>query len=273
MTIEPLVLVVSLLGAFLLGMLIALAVARVGQSATTSILRVRLEELSSISSKLGDLSRTLIVPHTRGAVGETFLMQLLQTYLPRSAFDTQFTFKDGTRADAVVRLGDRIVAIDSKFPLDRLRPLFLEEASPEKVDSELRKAFMPQIESIAGKYIKPAEGTLDFALMYVPSERVYYRAFVESQKLLETALDRRVVPVGPGALVLYLQTLAFARRGVELSRRGEEIAGAAAEILRSVDAVIAATDAARIHLRRLGSRIDAAGEAAEAARDAAGRLR
>ncbi len=263
---------VLILAGILIGILIGLLIMHRRQPDLPALAEVRrrLDDLSVASANIGRLSEALIVPHTRGAVGETLLGSILSSYLPASAYELQYGFRDGGKVDAAIRLGERILPIDAKFPLDQVREAFL--SSEANAGSILRRAFRPQIDAIAKKYIRPAEGTLDFALMYVPAERVYYQAFVHEEGLLEESLARRVVPVGPSGLAMYLQMLAFALRGLGKLTDGKEFSAALSDLLRVLDAMAEDTEAARTHYRRLGARLDSAQDAVDRAKRAAGGL-
>jgi DNA recombination protein RmuC len=193
-----------------------LLVSRRGRYDVTSLFESisrRLDQVETLSTRMGTLSEIFLVPRARGGFGELLLEELLRSWLPQAAYSLQYRFRSGVRADAVVRLGGALVAVDAKFPLESLKRE-LEGQQREGVSSEARKAFLKHIDDISGKYIVPAEGTLAFALMYVPSERIYYDLFVRADSgLMNAALERGVVPVSPGSLFLYLQTVAFGLKG------------------------------------------------------------
>lgn len=231
--------------AFLLGVVIVLLVVL----AVTLLLRLRggprggtsegesgvLSRLEDVSRSLSELERVFSVPQSRGAIGETLLSRLLEDWLPKDSFELQHSFHDGQRVDAVVRLGRYLVPIDAKFPFEAARRAMAKtDAAAGRADSggnggrgggsrgrpgELRTAFMKHVNDIAERYIRPDEGTLGFALMYIPSERVYQFVFVEQgDDLLGEAMGRGVVPVSPSTLFLYLQTVAYGLRGFAVSR-------------------------------------------------------
>lgn len=133
--------------------------------------------------------------------------------------------------DAVVHLGGRMVPIDSKFPLEPLAEALrggADGTAPLGITPELRRAFKKHIEEIRDKYIRPDEGTYNFALMYIPSEAVFYHAFVSPEGVaddgfFETALRSHVLPVSPSGLLLYLQTIAYGLKGFVLSEDQERL--------------------------------------------------
>lgn len=198
-----------------------------------------LSRLEDVSRSLSELEQVFSVPQSRGAVGETLLSRLLEDWLPKGTFELQYSFREGTRVDAVVKLGRYMVPVDAKFPFEAAKRAMEKEAGGRAAGTgprggagarggsraagggrgELRTAFMRHVNDIAERYIRPDEGTLGFALMYIPSERVYQFVFVDQgDDLLGEAMGRGVVPVSPSTLFLYLQTVAYGLRGFAISR-------------------------------------------------------
>jgi DNA recombination protein RmuC len=205
--------------------------------------------LEKISGGVENLTRLFVVPHARGGLGESLLNELLRTWLPARAFELQYSFGNGMRADAVVHLGDFIVAIDSKFPLEQVRSI-LERAENRQLDSTVRRTFMKHIDDIATKYIQPSEGTLEFAIMYIPSEALYYRAFVEADgALMDEAVKRRVVPVGPSSLFLYLQTVSFGLQGLGLAENQRQAVELIRQLVRDFGDLSKSVDTTANHIR------------------------
>ena len=200
-----------------------------------------LSRLEDVSRSLSELEQVFSVPQSRGAVGETLLSRLLEDWLPKGTFELQYSFREGTRVDAVVKLGRYMVPVDAKFPFEAAKRAMEKEADARGSRGaagsrgagarsggsrgatagrgELRTAFMRHVNDIAERYIRPDEGTLGFALMYIPSERVYQFVFVDQgDDLLGEAMGRGVVPVSPSTLFLYLQTVAYGLRGFAISK-------------------------------------------------------
>jgi DNA recombination protein RmuC len=146
----------------------------------------------------------------------------------------QYTFATGNRVDAVIR-ADKLVPVDSKFPLDNFELMVGAEDDAQRQLHE--KAFARDvkghIDAISGKYIRPAEGTYDFAFMYVPVEAVYYElACGKTGALLAYAHDRRVFPVSPTTFTAYLQVIALGLRGMQIEQHAHEVMGYVAELQR-----------------------------------------
>ncbi len=238
--------------------LIVLLARRRSTTSTEPLERIstRLDELEHISGNLESLSRLFLVPHTRGGLGETLLSELLRNWLPEKAFELQYQFRDGSRADAVIKIGNFIVAVDAKFPLEQVRSI-LEDGSDHDLDAKSKRVFSGHIADIAGKYVRPTEGTLDFAIMYIPSERLYYRAFVDTDgELMSDALRAGIIPTGPSSLFLYLQTVSFGLRGLQLSDRQRELVDIITQLVRSFEEIKRGVTTGSKHLQNTRKNFD-----------------
>jgi DNA recombination protein RmuC len=187
--------------------------------------------LLEVGKDIRGLQEILTTPKLRGNLGEFLLADLLSQILPKENYELQFGFKNNEKADAVVRIGDRLVSIDAKFPLENFKRL-VEEPS-EEIKKQYRKAFVgdvrKHIDAIADKYIRPNEGTFDFALMYVPAENIYYEVIIKDMAtegehvLAERAMQRRVIPVSPNTLYVYLRTIVLGLKGLTVEKAAQEI--------------------------------------------------
>ena len=214
------------------------------------VLGKRLEQIDSLSADITNLSQIFLIPHARGGLGETLLNELLKSWLPANSYKIQYGFSNGARADAVVKLGDFLVAIDAKFPLESTRAAL--ERGDEPLSTDVKRAFRRHIEAIQSKYIRPEDGTLQFALMYIPSERVYYHAFVSSDtSLLEEAVHSGVVPVSPSGLFLYLQTVAYGLKGFAFSGKQRELLQITLNLKRNLSLLKKLSETGVGHLRNL----------------------
>lgn len=217
----------------------------------------RLEQLEQLSKGVEDLSRLFLIPHARGGIGESLLEELLKNWLPRRAYETQYSFKNGARVDAVVRIRPYIIPIDAKFPLESVRRSMTEIPSGAELPGDVRQSFLRHVEDIAGKYIQPEEGTMQFALMYIPSERVYYQVFADSDgSLTEEALRRGVVPVSPSTLFLYLQTVAYGLRGFAFPEEQRELMQAVQQLRGDLVQFMKSYSLAGTHLKNLQKAFD-----------------
>ncbi len=195
-------------------------------------------ELSEVSRKIFEIGKNIATlqeilqpPKLRGGLGEQFLGELLAQVLPQEFFSLQYQFSTGERVDAVIRLGERLVPVDSKFPLDNFKKVM--ECKNDEEKRNWQKVFYrdvkKHIDEIASKYILPDEGTYDFALLYIPAENVYYEtitkddAFGEEKGILNYALKKRVIPVSPNSFFAYLQVIVLGLRGLKIEKDAQRI--------------------------------------------------
>jgi DNA recombination protein RmuC len=232
------------------------------QARALADVRERLAELTAaargldgLDEAVGDLRRVLAVPKLRGAQGELWLEELLRDALPPGHVELQHRFRSGERVDAVVRLRDRLVPVDAKFPLDAWQRVLAAEG-PE-ADRERRaflRAVRARVDEIADKYVRPDEGTTDFAIMYVPAEGVFYEAILRdepgdgAETTLAYARRRHVLVASPHTLWAYLGAVAHGLRGVVLEAREREVLDALTGLQRDVTAYFDAAEVARRHL-------------------------
>ncbi len=184
-----------------------------------------LGKVGEMSKGMKELSDMLISPKLRGNVGEQVLADLLAQVLPKSSYEMQYTFRSGEKVDAVVKTDKGIVPIDSKFPMENFKNMFLED-SMEKRD-QIKKAFVKDVkkhvDDIARKYIIPNEGTIDFALMYVPSESVYYEAAVVTSELESYAREKRVLFVSPNSFYYFLRVILIGLQQKDLAQNAQKV--------------------------------------------------
>jgi DNA recombination protein RmuC len=195
----------------------------------------RLEEASRQMLDVGkDISRLqdiLQPPKLRGSMGEFFLHDLLAQILPSHNFEMQYKFKGGETVDAVIKLNQGLVPVDAKFPLDNFRRII--ESGSDEDKKSARKAFLRDVkihvDAISSKYIRMDEDTLDFALMYIPAENVYYETIIKDDEsatdpaLFSYAITKRVIPVSPNTFYAYLQTIFLGLRGMRVEEKSREI--------------------------------------------------
>src|SRR6185369_12595556 len=196
-------------------------------------LREATTKVHEVGRDVATLHDILRAPKLRGGLGELLLGDLLAQVLPAANYTLQHGFRSGNRVDAIVRLGNGIVPIDAKFPLEDFRRLL--QATDDDERGRARRSFIARVrkhvDDIAGKYILPDEGTFDFALMYIPAENVYYETIVRDEELggdrglAAYALERKVIPVSPNCFYAYLQAIALGLRGLRIEEHAEEVLG------------------------------------------------
>lgn len=158
----------------------------------------------------------------RGILGESILENLLRDILPKEVIIPQYGFKDGTRVDFVIKLPTVIVPIDAKFSVESFRNYIDAEEPDKKTQYRLCLDSIKKRISETAAYVYPDEGTSDFALMYVPSEGVYYFIITETQ-LLEFAHQKKVFIVGPNTLYAYLKTILIGFKAIKIEKKARQI--------------------------------------------------
>ncbi len=181
---------------------------------------------------LSRLEQALRPPKARGGFGELLLENLLRDRLPAGSYSMQHGFSGGERVDAVIRV-DKLVPVDAKFPLDNFERMVEADGEEERLLYE--KAFgrdvKQHVDAIASKYIRPGEGTYEFALMYLPAEGVYYELMCgRTGALLKYAHDKRVFPVSPTTFTAQLQVIALGLKGLQIEQNAQEVMAYCAEL-------------------------------------------
>src|SRR5919199_4335863 len=189
------------------------------------------------ANDLARLEQALRPPKARGGVGELLLGNLLRDSLPPDAYQLQHTFRSGERVDAIVKV-DKLVPVDAKFPLDNFERVIEagDEAERELHERAFARDVKGHVDAIATKYIRPAEGTYDFALMYLPAESVYYELVCgKTGALYQYALEKRVFPVSPTTLHAYLLVIVLGLKGLQIERHAEEVMAYCAQLAKDFD--------------------------------------
>src|SRR3954463_3824792 len=189
-------------------------------------------QMAEQAKELSQLQQILRPPKARGGFGELLLENLLRDRLPPTAFELQYGFAGGERVDAAIKV-DRLVPIDSKFPLDNFERMLGADNDIERQQHEklFARDVKGHVDAIAGKYIRPDEGTYDFAFMYLPSEAIYYElACGKTGALLEYAHTKRVLPVSPTTLTAYLQVVVLGLKGLQIEQHAHEVMAYCAQL-------------------------------------------
>ncbi|HEY9586356.1 MAG TPA: DNA recombination protein RmuC [Candidatus Paceibacterota bacterium] len=191
------------------------------------------KQVISITEELQSLQDILKNPKQRGVLGEYYLETLLKNVMPPGSYQMQYAFPDGTVVDAAVFVDKRIIAVDSKFSLENYRRLAEERDENRRAD--LEKAFVNDLKqriAETAKYIKPEDGTMDFAFMFIPHEAIYYDLLVnkvgeitgETENLIERAARKyKVIIVSPTSFLAYLQTVLQGLRALKIEESAKEI--------------------------------------------------
>lgn len=187
-------------------------------------LKKNLGEMSEVGKGIRSLQDFLQSPKLRGNIGEQVLHDMIGQAFPKNSFHLQYSFRSGVKVDAVLKTDAGLLCIDSKFPMENFNTMYKGETEADRIKakrdfiSDVKK----HINDISRKYILPEEGTMDFALMYIPSESVYYE-LANINELMEYARKSRVYPVSPNTLYAHLQVLLLSFQGKELEQKSREV--------------------------------------------------
>ena len=180
-------------------------------------------EMSEIGRGMQELQQFLQSPKLRGNIGEEVLKDLIGQSFPKGKFHLQYGFKSGNKVDAAIKTAGGIIPIDSKFPMENFQKIA--KAKDKNEEGSARRDFVndvrKHIRDISGKYILPEEGTVDFALMYIPSEPVYYE-IVNDVDLTEYARKQRIYPVSPTTLYAHFQMILLSFEGQKIEERSRQ---------------------------------------------------
>jgi len=218
---------------------------------------VQLMNVSAVGTSITELNNLLKLPHLRGGFGEAALEMLVSDFLPESLYEVQAQVTPGSteRVDVLVKLPGASLPIDSKFPREQVMPLFETSDAGKLAEARkaLRGAVITQAKDIASKYIKPEHGTTDMALMFLPSETLYFEVVRDGE--IWGALQRmKVFPVSPN-------TLAVTLRGITLSYEYYRMA-------KGVEKTIEDVRKAQKHFSHFADRFDGVGKQLDRAKDA-----
>ena len=220
------------------------------------------ERLLQVSGDIRSLQNILKAPKLRGQMGEYSLASLLGQILPAGSFTLQHTFSNGKIVDALVKLPDFTVSIDAKFPLPAFEQMIA--AEDETAKAKLRRQFQSDvtkhIDKIAASYILPDEGTLDFAMMYIPAENVYYETIVKYNSdrtdILDYALEKKVIPISPNLLYAYLMTIVMGLHGMQIEKEAAAIRANLQKLTAGLGSFAGNWDTLGRHLRNAQGQYD-----------------
>jgi DNA recombination protein RmuC len=181
-------------------------------------MKVEIQAMKDIGRNIDQLKNVFLNSKLRGNFGEQVLNDTISNHFPKEQFELQYKFKDGQVVDAIIKTKDGIIPIDSKFPIDNYRKMHAAQTEEERESEqkEFGTAVRKHLNDIAKKYILPAEGTMNFALMYVPSEAVYYEIISGSSELAELGQRLRVMIVSPNTFAYYLDILRLGHERIRL---------------------------------------------------------
>jgi DNA recombination protein RmuC len=190
-------------------------------------------QVVSFADQLQNLQDILKNPKQRGILGEYYLETLLKNVLPPGNYQMQYVFKNGEIVDAVVFVKDKIIPVDSKFSLENYNRII--EVSDATEKARLEKLFVNDLKlriQETAKYIRPEEGTMDFAFMFIPHEAIYYDLLInkigavteDTENLIQRAAGKyKVIIVSPTSFLAYLQTVLQGLKSMQIEEKTKEI--------------------------------------------------
>jgi DNA recombination protein RmuC len=190
------------------------------------------KQVVGFAEQLQSLENILKNPKQRGVLGEYFLQTVLSNVLPPAGFEMQYKYKNGEIVDAMIFTREKNIPVDAKFSLENYNRMLQAETKEER--DRMERLFKQDLKNRideTGKYIRPEEGTLDFAFMFIPADGLYYDLLVQkvgsianvSQGLIEYAFKKRVLIVSPTTLFAYLQTVLQGLRALKIEESAQEI--------------------------------------------------
>jgi DNA recombination protein RmuC len=184
------------------------------------------------ATQLQSLENILKNPKHRGILGEYFLEDLLSKVMPQGTYKMQYKFNDGEIVDAALMIRDKIIPIDAKFSLEKYNQIQEEtdKTRRETLEKEFKKDLKGRIDETS-KYIRPEEGTSDFAIMFIPAEGIFYNLLVfkvgstsvSSEDLINYAFSKKVIIVSPNTFFAYLQTILQALKALQVEQSVKEV--------------------------------------------------
>lgn len=189
------------------------------------------KQVFTLAEQLQNLERVLKNQKQRGNLGEAGLELVLTNILPPDRFKIQYEFPGGDTVDAAIFVKEGIIPVDAKFPLENYMRLLDEKDDDrrgEYVDA-FKKDLKKRIDETS-KYIRPQDGTLSFAFMYIPAESIYYDVVtgsvgaINARSLLDYAQnEKNVIIVSPTTFFAYLQSVLYGFKAFKIERDAMEI--------------------------------------------------
>ncbi len=227
---------------------------------------LELGRVQEIGHDLKSLQEFLQSPKLRGNLGEQVLRNLLEQILPKNSFQVQYRFREGDIVDAVIKTNQGIIPVDSKFPMENFKKA--SELKGKDKESCLKifiRDIKKHINDISKKYILPQEGTVDFAIMYVPFEAVYYEIITNQPEILDYGYSKKIYLVSSNSFYYFLKIIMLALQGARIEE-------ASKKILAGLKAIQQESVKFGDELNTLTSHIDHAKSSSERAQNRYGRL-
>ena len=181
-------------------------------------------EFSEIGRGMKELQEFLQSPKLRGNIGEQVLKDLLAQFMPKGTYSLQYTFKTGDKVDAVLKTSQGLIPIDAKFPMENFKKMSKSESAKDRelLKKEFIKDVKKHISDISRKYILVSEGTVDYAIIYIPAESIYYE-ILGIDDLHDFAAANRILAVSPMSFYAYIKTILMSYEGAKIEKQAKTI--------------------------------------------------
>lgn len=214
--------------------------------------------MQEIGRNMQALQDFLKSPKLRGNIGEEVLRQMLDQYFPGHLYDMQYKFKDGQVVDAIVKTDNGIIPIDSKFPMENYQRMA--QANDDEERATYLRGFIKDVKKhvndISKKYILPDQGTVDFAVMYIPSESVYYEIIRNDIEINAHGLDKKVLFVSPNSFYYFLRVLMMGMQEKKMAEAAKEIVAAVRGIQKDAERFGGTLGVLNTHISNAGSALE-----------------
>jgi len=215
------------------------------------------DQIKTIGQSIAKLEDLFSIQQFRGRFGEIMLENMIKDMVPKEYYEFQYEFKNKKKVDAIIKINDRILPIDSKFPLDNYKKMLeaKDESEKKKIKNDFIKDVKNRTEEIAKNYIQPEENTFDFAMMYIPSESIYYELITDESEILNYMHDKKVVPVSPSLLYVYLQVISMSSfKAIQFEKNVQQIIDSLGKLLSEFDKIMNEFDTLGKHINNAQSK-------------------
>ncbi|HWO07190.1 MAG TPA: DNA recombination protein RmuC [Candidatus Paceibacterota bacterium] len=191
------------------------------------------KQVFTLAEQLQNLEKVLKHQKQRGNLGEASLELILANILPPGSYKMQHEFPGGETVDAVIMTKEGIIPIDAKFSLDNYQRLVsaIDDRQREELEKQFKNDLKLRIDECA-KYVRPKDGTLPFAFMYIPAEAIYYDLLVNevgsvkvnTRNLIDYAYnEKKVIIVSPTTFAAYLQSVLYGFKAFKIEETAKDI--------------------------------------------------
>lgn len=217
-----------------------------------------LGQVQEMNRSMRDLQNFLKSPKLRGNIGEQVLQDMLSQNFPQNFFEMQYKFPNGEIVDAILKTNNGMIGIDSKFPLENFDKMLDSETENDRLTYQrlFLRDVKKHIKDISNKYILPQEGTVNFAVMYIPSEAVFYEIIRQERALNDYAVDAKVLMVSPNSFFYFLRVILMGMQGKRIEEQAKRILSTIEAITKDTKKFGETLGVLTTHIGNAGSALD-----------------